>query len=129
MSKQIITKKETVQYLSDVDNLRDFIVELQQHLKERVFIYQENNGELKCSFSYDPDDGDIPDDIDCYNLHDGDISNDIDWIKCFIGFCNRQHLNWTAAYKTYSCFKDGRRHRSDSTVNHEIDDKCDAAQK
>jgi len=129
MSKRIKTEKETIQYLSDDDHVLDFHIELQQHLKERVFFYQENNGERKCGFNYDVDDDDIPDDIDCYDLRDGYMSNDIEWIKCFIVFCYRKHLNWTAAYKMYSCFIDRYRHGSDLTVNHEIDDKCDAAPK
>ena len=116
MSKQINTEKETVHYLSDINHLRGFIIELQQYVKERIYLYQDNNGELKYRYRYDSHDGDIPDDID-------------GWKKCFIGFCNRKHLNWTAAYKMFSGYMDGYPHSSDLIVNHEIDDKCDAAPK
>ncbi len=126
MSKQIKTDKATIRYLSDVNHLRGFIIELQQHLKERVYFSQDKYGKPKCCFNYDPDDYDILDDIDCNDLHDRDIPDDIDWMKCFIVFCIKKHLNWAAAYKMYSCFIDEYRHGSDLIVNHKIDDKCNA---
>jgi len=121
MSKQIKTKKETVQYLSDINHLRDFIIELQKHFKERIYLYQDRNGELHFSYYQDHDDGgDLPDDID------GEVD---DWMKCFIRFCNNKCLNWAAAYRMFSSYMDAYPHNSELIVNHEIDDKCDAAQK
>ena len=97
MNKQIKTEKETIQYLSDVNHLRDFIIELQKHVKERIYLYQDRNGELHFSYFQDHDDGDIPDDID--------VEVD-DWMKCFIRFSNNKRLNWAAAYRIFSSYMD-----------------------
>jgi hypothetical protein len=120
MSKQIKTKKETIQYLSDINHLRGFIIELQQYVKERIYLYQDHNGDLQFSYRYDHNDGDIPDDTD--------VEVD-DWMKCFIRFCNNKRLNWAAAYRMFSGYMDGYPHNSELIVNHEIDDKFDAAHK
>ena len=82
MNKQIKTEKETIQYLADVNHLRDLIIELKQYLKKRVSHSQDENGDIHYGCDCDP--------------HDDDIH---DRKKFFIKFCNRKRLDWAAVNK------------------------------
>lgn len=77
MRKKIKTEEETIQYLSDTNHLRDFILELQEYLKKQIRSYKDDHNQVQYACDCDP--------------HDHDI---LIRKRYLIRFCNKKRLDW-----------------------------------